>query len=216
MKFRFLPLFAVFIFVCVSCASNKTSSYTEGDDFLAGDDSGAGSIPLGNIDVGFTKAFSSAVTRQSAAAVYDGANDIVTLEFPSAGAVHNRQYWTAMARETFVKAFAQYETAYEARDLPTGFLSSGKRAIYGKAEVMIHWWSLSFSNHARGISRLDFGYRFKDRNPYFTVTQGEAKDTYVNTKNSSTQVTMYFTRAMARELAAIFDEENLYAIQNRR
>jgi hypothetical protein len=75
---------------------------------------------------------------------------------------------------------------------------------------------MSFSNHARGLSRLDFGYRFKDRSPYFTVTQSEAKDTYVNPKNSSTQVTMYFTRAMAQELAALFDEDNLYAVQNRR
>jgi hypothetical protein len=215
MRFRFFPLFAIFVFVCVSCASNKTSSFNEGDDFLA-DDFDAGSIPLGNIDVGLTKAFSSAVSRQSATAVYDGTNDIVTLEFISAGAVHNRQYWTARARETFIKALAQYEADYEARDLPTGFLSSGKREIYGKAEITIHWWSMSFSNHARGISRLDFGYRFKDHNPYFTVTQGEAKDTYVNTKNSSTQVTVYFTRAMAQELALLFNEENLYAVQNRR
>jgi hypothetical protein len=214
MKFRFFPLF-VAVVICLSCASNKASSFREGDDFIA-DDSGTGSIPLGNIDVGITKAFSAAVSKENAAAVYDSANDIVTLEFKSAGAIHNRQYWTARARETFIKALAQYEIDYEARDLPTGFLSSGKREIYGKAEILIHWWSLSFSNHARGISRLDFGYRFKKRNPYFTVTQSETKDTYVNPKNSSAQVTLYFTRVMAQELAALFNEENLYAVQNRR
>jgi hypothetical protein len=214
MKFRFFPLF-VAVVICLSCAANKATSFKEGDDFMV-DDSGTGSIPLGNIDVGITKAFSSAVSKENAAAVYDSANDIVTLEFKSAGAIHNRQYWTAKARETFIKALAQYEIDYEARDLPTGFLSSGKREIYGKAEILIHWWSLSFSNHARGVSRLDFGYRFKKRNPYFTVTQSEAKDTYVNPKNSSTQVTLYFTRVMAQELAALFNEENLYAVQNHR
>jgi hypothetical protein len=214
MKFRFFPLFIALVLLYGSCASNKDASFGEDDDFPA-DDSGA-AIPLGNIDVGLTKAFSSAVTKQSAAAVYDSANDIVTLEFLSAGAVHNRQYWTAGARDTLIKALAQYESAYEARDLPTGFLSSGKRAVYGKTEITIHWWSLSFSNHARGLSRLDFGYRFKDRSPYFTITQSEAKDTYVSSQNSSTQVTMYFTRAMARELAALFTEENLYAVQSRR
>jgi hypothetical protein len=214
MRFRFFPLFIIFV-ICLSCASNKASSFKEGDDFLASD-SGALSIPLGNIDVGITKAFSSVISREDAAAVYDSVNDIVTLEFKSAGAVHNRQYWTAGARETFIKALAQYEIDYEARNLPAGFLNSGKRAVYGKAEIPIHWWSLSFSNHARGISRLDFGYRFKDRAPYFTVTQSEAKDTYVNSQNSSTQVTLYFTRAMAQELAALFNEENLYAVQNRR
>jgi hypothetical protein len=214
MKLRFFPLLIALVLMYGSCASNKASSFVEGDDFLA-DDSGA-AIPLGNIDVGLTKALSSAVTKQSAAAVYDSANDIVTLEFLSAGAVHNRQYWTAKARDAFIKALAQYEIAYEARDLPTGFLSSGKREVYGKIEITIHWWSRSFSNHARGLSRLDFGYRFKDRNPYFTVTQSEAKDTYVNPKNNSTQVTVYFTRAMAQELAALFNEENLYAVQSRR
>jgi hypothetical protein len=214
MKFHFFPLLVILVFVCSSCASNTASSFDEGDDFLA-DDFGP-TIPLGNIDVGLTKAFSSAVSKQSAVAVYDSANNIVMLEFLSAGAVHNRQYWTAKARDTFIKAFAQYETAYEARDLPRGFLSSGKREIYGKAEITIHWWSMSFSNHARGLSRLNFGYSFKDRNPYFTVTQSETKDTYVNPKNSSTQVTMYFTRAMARELVAFFDEENLYTVRNRR
>ncbi|MDR2784917.1 MAG: hypothetical protein LBB83_03270 [Treponema sp.] len=215
MKFRFFPLLIVLVLAYGSCASNKASSFGEADDFLV-DDSGTGSIPLGNIDVGLTKAMSSAVGKQNIAAVYDSANNIVTLEFLSAGAVHNRQYWTARARETFIRAFAQYEIDYEARNLPTGFLSSGKREIYGKTEITIHWWSMSFSNHARGSSRLDFGYRFKNHNPYFTVTQSEAKDTYVNSKNSSAQVTMYFTRAMAQELAALFDEENLYAVQNRR
>jgi hypothetical protein len=214
MKFHFLPLFVIFV-LCLSCASNKASSFKEGDDFLM-DDSGAGSISLGTIDVGITKAFSSAVSKENAAVVYDSANDIVTLEFKSAGGVHNRQYWTARARETFIQALAQYEIDYEARDLPTGFLSSGKREIYGKAEILIHWWALSFSNHARGVSRLDFGYRFQQRNPYFTVTQSETKDTYVNSNNSSAQVTLYFTRAMAQELASLFNEENLYAVQSRR
>jgi hypothetical protein len=215
MKFRFFPLLVVLVAAGVSCASNKASSFSESDDFF-GDDSAAGSVPLGTIDVGITKAFSSAVSKQSASAVYNNANDIVTLEFLSAGAVHNRQYWTARARDAFIKALAQYEINYETRNLPTGPLSSGKRDVYGKAEITIHWWSLSFSNHARGVSRLDFGYRFKARSPYFTVTQSEAKDTYVNSKNNSAQVTMYFTRAMAQELAALFDEENIYAIQSRR
>jgi hypothetical protein len=214
MKVRFFPLFVILVIGCVSCASNKTSSFEGSDDFMT-DDSGGASVPLGNIDVGLTGAFSSAVTRQSAAAVYDGANNVVTLEFLSA-AVHNRQYWTAGARETFIKALAQYEVDYEARNLPTGFLGSGKHNVYGKAEITIHWWSMSFSKHSRGVSRLDFGYRFKSRNPYFTVTQSGAKDTYVNLESNSAQVTMYFTRAMAQELAALFDEENLYAVQNRR
>ncbi|MDR1411682.1 MAG: hypothetical protein LBI91_05725, partial [Spirochaetaceae bacterium] len=198
-----------------SCASNKTVSFDENDGFLA-DDSGAGSVALGNVDVGITKMFSSAVSKEDAAAVYDSANDIVTLEFQSAGAVHNRQYWTARARETFIKTFAQYEIDYEARNLPRGFMSSGKRNVYGKSEIQIYWWALGFSNRSRGQSRLDFGYLFKDRSPYFTVTQNEAKDTYVNPKNNSAQVTLYFTRAMAQELAALFAEENLYAAINRR
>ncbi|MDR0451714.1 MAG: hypothetical protein LBH15_01565 [Treponema sp.] len=215
MKVHFFPLLVILVLANASCASNKAASFDENDDFLA-DDSGTGSVTLGNVEVGITKAFSSAVSKQDAVAVYDGANDIVALEFQSAGAVHNRQFWTAGARETFIKALAQYETDYEARNLPTGFLTSGKRNAYGKAEILIHWWALSFSNRARGRSRLDFGYLFKDRNPYFTVTQGEAKDTYVNTKNSSAQVTLYFTRAMAQDLAALFAEENLYAAISRR
>ncbi|MDR1353497.1 MAG: hypothetical protein LBK05_09470 [Treponema sp.] len=211
MKMYFFPLLAVLVWGGVSCASNKTASFVgENDDFLT-DDSGAGSVALGNVDVGIIKAFSSKVAKESAAAVYDGTNDIVTLEFQSAGGTHNRQYWTARARDGFIGALAQYEASYEARDLPRGFLSSGKRNVYGKSEILIHWWALSFSNRSRGQSRLDFGYLFKDRNPYFTVTQNEAKDTYVNPKNNSAQVTLYFTRAMAQELAALFAEENLYA-----
>jgi hypothetical protein len=215
MKMYFFPLLAALVLGGVSCASNQASSFGENDDFLA-DDSGGGSAALGNVDVGIIKAFSSKVAKESAAAVYDSANDIVTLEFQSAGGVHNRQYWTGRARDAFINALAQYEVSYEARDLPRGFLSAGKRNIYGKSEILIHWWALSFSNRSRGQSRLDFGYLFKDRSPYFTVTQNEAKDTYVNPKNNSTQVTLYFTRAMAQELAALFAEENLYAAVNRR
>jgi hypothetical protein len=215
MRLYFFPLAIFLIFASVSCASNKAASFNEYDDFL-GDDSGTSAIPLGGIDVGIIKALSSAVSKETAAAVYDGANDIVTLEFQGAGGTHYRQYWTAQARATFIKALAQYEIAYGTRNLPTGFLTAGKREAYGKTEIMIHWWSMKISNQSRGISRLDFGYLFKDHNPFFTITQNETKDTYVSPKYTSSQVTLYFTRAMAQDLIALFDEETLYAAYSRR
>jgi hypothetical protein len=214
-KFRFLPLFIVLGFTALSCASNKGNSFEESDDFIA-DDSGIGTVPLGSLDVGLIKALSSAISKETIVAIYDGANDIVTLEYLAAGGIHHRQYWTAQARNIFIRALSQYEIAYETRNLPTGFLTAGKREIYGNSKIGIQWWSTAFSNHSRGTSRLDFGYLFKDRSPYFTVTQNEAKDTYVNAKYTSLQVTLYFTRSMAKDLAALFDEENIYAAYSRR
>jgi hypothetical protein len=214
-KSRFLPLFVVLCFAAASCASNKGSSFEESDDFIV-DDSGSGTVPLGSLDVGLTKALSSAISKETVVAIYDGANDIVTLEYLAAGGIHNRQYWTAQARSLFIRALSQYEIAYETRNLPTGFLTAGKREAYGTTEIRIQWWSTAFSNHSRGLSRLDFGYLFKDRSPYFVVTQNEAKDTYVSTKYTSSQVTLYFTRTMAKDLAVLFDEENIYAAYSRR
>ena len=62
---------------------------------------------------------------------------------------------------------------------------------------------------------VQLGYQFRDDAPYFSVNQREAEykeEMSRDNNRTSTAITMYFTRAQAAELAALFDQSFLRTV----
>jgi hypothetical protein len=179
-------------------------------------------IPLGTVDAGIIRLFSSKVELMQVPLVYNPKTDAVTLEF-RVQTTRYRQFWTRRMRETFIRALAEYEEDYTAHELPQGSVNKTARAyatMRGKAE----WWLFAITTEYQGFPYMDLGYRFvtvagedgsKRRSPYFTVSQRKAKDIreqVPNKRAESLNIVLYFTRTMAQDLAAYFDEELLRGV----
>ena len=141
---------------------------------------------------------------------YYPVDDVVCLHF-RVDYINIYQYWSEETRGAFINALKQYKEDYN----PEMTRNNRKtRKLYGSVLGFTIWETSQFSRQGRGYPPIDFGYQFRDRSPYFTVTQREAEDENPNpgggseTRSSST-VVVYFTRAQADVLAALFDQESL-------
>ena len=89
---------------------------------------------------------------------------------------------------------------------------------YGKSKVSIYWGLLKDSTTNNGVADAYFGYTFKDKSPYFTITVYPT----VNQKRYSDEMApeqsmtlnYYFTKAQSRELADFLKEETLRQLLN--
>jgi len=125
------------------------------------------------------------------------------------------QFWSRSGRAAFINALAKYKDEYEARSLNSRG-SSRTMKEYGIVNGYLIWQLTRFTVRAMANMNVELGYSFKNRNPYFAVNQREAE--YIdpisrdNNRTSST-ITMFFTRAQADELAALFDQEYLNGLR---
>lgn len=116
------------------------------------------------------------------------------------------------ARQTLKNAVDQYFYDFENKKL---IRKSNKTTnIYGSATIRADWGVLKKSVPYTGTGPAQFGYKFKDKSPYFTITinpvitdQRRAGD---NTAlEASARVVYYFTKAQAKALVDLLDEELL-------
>jgi hypothetical protein len=166
-------------------------------------------IPLGSVAIAFDKLFSKTVDTQEVFLRYHPRDDTVSLEFRYQ-TIRYEQYWDRAGREKFVAAVRQYHADFAERKLSTK--GSKSRTAYGKFQGRTEWGQFAFSTKARSYPRVDLGYRFKGKSPYFTVIQREARDTSLPTAERdrmSLQITAYFTRKSADDLSAFFDPSYL-------
>jgi len=117
------------------------------------------------------------------------------------------QFWTRKGRLNFINALQKYNEDYEARNLQNNSKKSQKK--YGVVRSYLVWQQFSFTVQADGNMNIELGYTFKDKSPYFSIHQRSAE--YIDDKSrdrnkSSPDLTIYFTRAQAAELAAIFEQ----------
>jgi len=79
----------------------------------------------------------------------------------------------------------------------------------------LYWQMLTITRRVMANMDVELGYFFKEGAPYYAVTQ--KLTTYVDPISSednmnSQEITMYFTRAQAQELVALFDQEYLFSL----
>jgi hypothetical protein len=195
---RILFFFGIAV-LCAACTSAKPKN----PDMVADADP----IALGTVSVGFDKFMSSAVGAKDVSAVFDPRTDTVYLQF-TYETLTIRQFWDNQNRRKFTAALEQYARDFENRKLTEK--NSKTRTAYGSTTGKTEWGQFSFTINSRSYPKMELGYQFKGKSPYFTVVQREAPDTISGDEDrNSLRITSYFTKAQAAELAGIFDQEYL-------
>ena len=143
--------------------------------------------------------------KQNITVIYFPREDAVCLQFRLNYYTYS-QFWSSSGRGAFITALEEYKEDYAERRLAANVRRSNRK--YGIVQGYLVWQMSFISARLKGNMDVELGYTFKDRSPYFSVFQREAfyEDplSEADNKNSS-QLTMYFTRAQAEELAALFD-----------
>ena len=169
----------------------------------------------GSAEAYFNKSFSiTGKLRKDALTVYYyPLDDAVCLQF-RIDFVHCNQFWDREGRDAFVKAFERYQEEYEQRKLAKK--SNRKtREVYGEVQGFFTWKKTSIGVQAHGYPKIRLGYQFNDQSVFFTTTQMESyyEDPNSRSRNETSAITeIYFTRAQAESLIALFKQEHLQSL----
>ncbi|MDR2515896.1 MAG: hypothetical protein LBC88_00775 [Spirochaetaceae bacterium] len=208
MKSYFVPytLFFAAALLSAACAGGDAAVLPYQADIRVAD---IPAVHLGELNVGTLRPFGKKVEFTPVSLTYHPRTDAIALEMRQG--VLYRQYWTRRMREAFMDALETYEADYAARNLPGGSQNRTSRA-YRSMTGKIEWRMSGITREYQGFPVMELGYRFESGSPYFTVTQRIARDERepdTSRQVSSGRMVFYFTRAMAKELAAFFDDEYL-------
>ena len=202
MKKSIIILIAVLAFISCNSTSARQSDPAR-ERFTV--DLNSAQIPIGEIEAQFLRSFVG-LRRDTINVIYFPQEDAVCLQYQGELSTTYRQFWSWEGRSAFIRALEQYKQDFDARTISSN--NSRTRAVYGSTEGFLTWQSFSFSVRASSNIDLEMGYQFRDRMPYFTVSQREGNFIDVNAESrnrTSPVINMYFTRAQADELAAFFD-----------
>jgi hypothetical protein len=203
-------IFSIFVFILALAACSTKPKLDDGKFRV---DLSSPQFPAGEIETQIDKPFRLTGPKKIAVAVsYFPFEDAVCLSYRSDFFAY-RQFWSREGRETFLKSFEKYGADYADRNLDAGNKTSKKS--YGAAEGVLAWQMLRFTRRVTAGMNMEFGYSFKERAPYYAVTQKMAfyEDAISKENNMTSQeITMYFTRAQAQELAALFDQGHLFSL----
>jgi len=126
------------------------------------------------------------------------------------------QFWNRESREAFIKALDDYNKDYDAKKLTSGKSNVTKNIYGGGANGYLTWQAASFTMLAKGDILFDFGYYFREKSPFFTVTASNAVYVNLTTKDNekmnSGERIMHFTRAQASAVADFFKQEHLQSV----
>jgi len=150
------------------------------------------------------------LSKNTITVYYYPAEDAVCLYF-NVMYVRCNQFWDRDGREAFAKAFERYQEEYEQRKLAKGG-NRATRGMYGEVLGFFTWRKTDIGIQAHGNPKVKLGYQFKDKSVFFTATQMESyyEDPMARSRNQTSPVTVvYFTRAQAESLIALFKQENL-------
>ncbi|MDR2702267.1 MAG: hypothetical protein LBB72_07535 [Spirochaetaceae bacterium] len=169
---------------------------------------------MGKTDAYFDKAFSfgGGVNKDDITVYYYPADDAVGMEF-SVQFVECCLFWSKSGRDAFISALERYKDEFDQRVLVTK--SKKTREAYGSVEGFLTWRRTKVSVQAHGSLKVYLGYQFKDNAAFFTMTQMESyyEDPLSRSRSQSSQTTMvYFTRAQAERLAALFSQEHINSL----
>jgi len=204
-------IFLITALALVSCNSTSTRQLVqEREKFTVNINSTQ--IQIGEIETQFVRPFGG-LRKDVVNVIYFPQEDAVCLQYQGELSTTYHQFWNWEGRIAFLRALEQYKNEYEARTISSN--NSRTRAVYGSVEGFLIWQAYSFSVRANGNMNLELGYQFRDRVPYFSVSQREADyiDANIESRNrTSTVINMHFTRAQADELAAFFNPAFLQGV----
>jgi hypothetical protein len=172
-------------------------------------------VDVTEIEAQFNRPFPlSGVAKHDIKVTYFPLEDAVCLEYRSNGYTYH-QFWHKTGRNSFVEALEKYKADYSAQKLRNK--NTKTKTQYGVIKgSYLHWQSFSLTPAATGNMEMALGYYFKDGSPFFSITQLEAffESPTLNKElnRTSPEIPIFFTRAQADELSAIFDQDFLVSI----
>jgi len=168
---------------------------------------------VGTIEAVFDRVFSANLNKLPVEVIFHPRHNTVSLEFRYE-LMNYRQYWDALGRQQFASALNMYKKDYADRNLGTKYRKT--RAVYGKVNGRVEWETFKFSKTRIAYPVIDLGYRFKRETPFFATNMRSAKEENSvkdgSDASESLQITMYFTRAQADDLVALFDQSYLMGL----
>jgi len=205
-----MKLIAILI-ITLTLSACATTKKTVQEEFTVDLDSPQ--INLGEVEIQFDRFLGmGGLKKENIAVSYFPREDAICLLF-RIDFTSNYQFWSKNGREAFITALENYKKDYDERSLARN--SKATRRKYGVTQGYLIWQMSRYTVQARANMDVELGHNFKDRSPYFTIYQREAKyiDPIARDNNRESQeVMMYFTRAQADELAAIFDPQYIQGI----
>jgi AAA+ ATPase superfamily predicted ATPase len=215
---KFLKKLLIIFFFVISISACKTISTVKVEDFKVNINSPQSVI--GEIELQLDTLMGiGPIKKQTVTLLYFPREDVICLRYIYEFYTYN-QFWDKRGRLIFINALQKYNEDYEARNLQRNSIKSMQK--YGTVRGYLVWQLISYTVQLYGNMNVDLGYTFKDRSPYFSVYQREAE--FINeligddnagpgekgksggNNRTSPDITMYFTRAQAAELAEIFEQ----------
>jgi len=170
-------------------------------------------ISAGTVEIQLNKFMTSKLTKIEAEAIFYPRYNSVALEFRYE-LIRYRQFWDLEGRKQFAQALELYKADYEARTLIDKYRKT--RKIYGRVPAKVEWEAFKYTKTRVAYPYIELGYRFKEKMPFFTTLMQSAKEEIDvsdnSSRGSSSQISMYFTRAQADELVKLFDQEFLMGL----
>jgi hypothetical protein len=172
-------------------------------------------VPAGQIEAQFNRAFPSpGIIKRNVTVTYFPYEDAVCLRFRS-NTINYNQFWHRPARVAFSAALKKYNDDFSSQNLRNR--NKKTKNQYGTVEdCYLVWQMFVYSRRASGNMEMEFGYYFREDSPFFAVTQMPAffeSPTLEKDDNEySPEIPIFFTRAQADELAALFDQSFLESL----
>lgn len=167
---------------------------------------------VGTLEAQFDRMFSARLNKAEIEAIFYPRLNSVALEFRYE-MIRYRQFWDETARNQFAEALERYKTDYEARNLVDRYGRTS--AAYGRVKGRLEWETFRLGKTRVSHPAIALGYRFREKSPFFATLMRSAKEVNPDSGDSpdqSQQVIMYFTRAQAEELVALFDQAYLMGL----
>ena len=118
-------------------------------------------------------------------------------------------------RELLIKAVDSYLDDFENKRLIRNTNKTTK--MYGKGKCFAEFGTVKTMMSHEANTTFKTGYRFEKKTPYFVISVQGAKDEAKNQPNYTVKefptVTMYFTRAQAKDFAAKLSQDQLDTLQ---
>jgi len=169
-------------------------------------------VPVGSVEAQLDRALFG-LRKIKVNVTYSPIEDAVCLEFKR-NTVTNYQFYNRSGRTALKKAFEQYLDDYNNRNLVN---NKTTKNIYGSEEGYLIWKLTRVSSQYYDNVDFSFGYLFREKSPFFTITQGEAEfnDIFSSKENPrNAEFQLFFTIAQATELAKYFDSDSLKGLTN--
>lgn len=120
------------------------------------------------------------------------------------------------SRHVFTEAVENYLEDFENKALNRKSTDSFKK--YGKGNVRLNWGTIKATTPNSGKGFCHFGYKFKEKSPYFTITvypvENEMRIQDEIGEPNSIMLTYWLTKAQARDLVSMLSDDIVYGALN--